>query len=119
MGARCLNWARRVLCGGRVATRVPTATSWHAVGRPRVACRCGLQYGRECLFLPEPLRALGPAFRLGAADVIQGTRVEMLQRTTRRAPPAPQAGRCERVPKDLRAALGEGRGNGVMLDVLH
>ena len=26
VGARCLNWARRVLCGGRTATCVPTAT---------------------------------------------------------------------------------------------
>ena len=25
-GARCLNWARRVLCGGRTVTCVPTAT---------------------------------------------------------------------------------------------
>ena len=27
VGARCLNWARRVLCGGRTATCVPTATA--------------------------------------------------------------------------------------------
>ena len=26
VGARCLNWARRVLCGGRTVTCVPTAT---------------------------------------------------------------------------------------------
>ena len=26
-GARCLNWARRVLCGGRRVISVPTATS--------------------------------------------------------------------------------------------
>jgi len=26
VGARCLNWARRVLCGGRPVTGVPTAT---------------------------------------------------------------------------------------------
>ena len=26
VGARCLNWARRVLCGGRSVTGVPTAT---------------------------------------------------------------------------------------------
>ena len=27
VGARCLNWARRVLCGGRTVTCVPTATA--------------------------------------------------------------------------------------------
>ena len=29
VGARCPNWARRVLCGGREVTHVPTATSTH------------------------------------------------------------------------------------------
>src|SRR5262245_40899939 len=34
VGARCLNWARRVLCGGRSVTGVPTAT---APGDPKLA----------------------------------------------------------------------------------
>ena len=33
VGARCLNWARRVLCGGRTVTCVPTATGPSSQGR--------------------------------------------------------------------------------------
>ena len=45
VGARCLNWARRVLCGGRTVTCVPTATGGASVrvfgakgGSPIQAC---------------------------------------------------------------------------------